>query len=181
MQRKFQIVGLLAMVTLFSGCWKKSENVDIVAKNDTIRVINVLDENYFADAHIPGSLNISLDNLEKDAEGWNKDADIVIYCANYKCSASAAAVRKLMALGFTNVKAYESGMAGWAQAGLPVEGVAQEAYLMQANDKPEHASENDEDKKDESEAVESETEKNDVAEITTDELANLLGVQKANS
>jgi len=180
MQRKIQVLSLLAMVTLFSGCWKKSENVDIVAKDDTIKVINVLDENYFADAHIPGSLNVSLDNLEKETEGWNKNTDIVIYCANYKCSASAAAARKLMALGFTNVKAYEAGMAAWAQSGLPVEGAAQEAYLMQANEKPEHAAEHDEDK-DESDAVKSETEKNDVTEITTDELASLLGVQKANS
>ena len=165
MQRRIQV----------SGCWKKTENVktETPVENAGVKLVNVLDQNYFADAHIPGSLNITLDALEDASKDWNKDANIVVYCADYKCSASSAAARKLAALGFTNVKAYEAGMAGWAQAGFPVEGPAQEAYLTQPNEKLEHVEHTDEEN--ETDAVK--TEQQDVTEITTTELANELGVQ----
>ncbi len=168
MQRRIQFLSLLAAVTFFSGCWKKSEDVVVVPScdNDTVKLINVLDQKYFEDAHIPGSLNISLDDLEKESADWNKDATVVVYCANYNCSASAAAARKLKEYGFTNVKAYEAGMADWAQAGLPVDGPAQESYLIQANERP---------------VLDENVEQGDVVEISTDELANLLGVQKASN
>ncbi len=168
MQKRVQILSLLAVVTFFSGCWKKSEDMAIAssADNDTIKLVNVLDQKYFEDAHIPGSLNISLDDLEKESADWNKDATVVVYCANYNCSASAAAARKFKEYGFNNVKAYEAGMADWAKAGLPVEGPAQEAYLTQENERP---------------VLNENAEQADVVEISTDELANLLGVQKASN
>ncbi len=177
MQRRIQIASLLAVVTFFSGCWKKAEEVknDALSENAATKLINVLDSQYFEDAHIPGSLNISLDNLEEATKDWNKDSDIVVYCANYHCSASAAAARKLAAAGFTHVKAYEAGMADWAQKGLPVEGPAQEAYLTQPNEKVEHAQENNDESEDASKT------ENDVVEISTDELADVLGVQKASN
>ena len=175
LQGRLKIAGLLTTLLVVSGCWKKTEEVtkSVDTTQSGIKLINVLDAVYFDDAHIPGSLNISLDALENASKDWNKDELIVAYCANYQCSASGAAARKLMALGFTNVKAYEAGTAGWLQAGLPVDGSAQETYLTQPNEKIEHDDSSEED--------DSDVEKNKVVEITTDELADVLGIHKTNS
>lgn len=49
----------------------------------------------------------------------NKDAQLVFYCANQKCSASEAAARRAMENGYTNVAVLPEGIAGWKQAGQP--------------------------------------------------------------
>lgn len=167
MQNKVKLLGCLSLAVLLAGCLgSKKEETAGQKQETTVRLINVLDEKFFNDAHIAGSLNISLENLEKETATWSKDTPIVVYCANYQCSASDSGVRKLMALGFTNVKAYEAGTAGWMQAGLPVDGDAKEAYLTQPNERIHH----------DDEAKEEGDKEVVVKEISTDELAAALGV-----
>lgn len=48
-----------------------------------------------------------------------KDAKLVFYCANTKCSASEAAAKKAMQAGYTDVAVLPEGIAGWKQAGQP--------------------------------------------------------------
>ena len=168
MQFKVKLLGCLSVAVLLAGCLgSKKEEAAGQNQETTVRLINVLDEKFFNDAHIAGSLNISLDNLEKETATWEKNTPIVVYCANYQCSASDSAVRKLMSLGFTEVKAYEAGTAGWMQAGLPIDGDAKEAYLTQPNERIPHEDAQD-DEKNSQDVV--------VKEITTDELAAALGV-----
>lgn len=49
----------------------------------------------------------------------NKDAQLVFYCANQKCSASEAAAKRAIDNGYTNVAVLPEGIAGWKQAGQP--------------------------------------------------------------
>ncbi len=58
-----------------------------------------------------------------------KDQLIIVYCAHYMCDLSRRAWKVLHDLGFSNVKAYEGGMAEWNQKEYPVEGACQESYL----------------------------------------------------
>ncbi|MFT3711219.1 MAG: rhodanese-like domain-containing protein [Archangium sp.] len=49
----------------------------------------------------------------------NKDAKLVFYCANQKCSASEGAAQRAIDNGYTNVAVLPVGISGWKQAGQP--------------------------------------------------------------
>lgn len=88
--------------------------------NESFTLINVLDQDAFSKHHIPGSINIPLqrpDFLEQvENEVGDTDAQIIVYCADTDCTASAKAAEKLEAAGYTRVYDYEEGMAGWRDA-----------------------------------------------------------------
>lgn len=88
-------------------------------------LINVLKEDQFAQAHIPGSINIPVDSdrFVRDVKQVVKDkqATIVVYCASFSCTASPTAARKLEQAGFEQVYDYEGGMKDWQEAGMPVQ------------------------------------------------------------
>jgi len=98
-------------------------------KKDKPVVINVLDDTYYSDCHIAGSINIPLRQIERCENEYDKDAEIVVYCAHELCTASMEALKKLKELGFTSVRAYEAGMANWYQSDLPVVGSCTKEYL----------------------------------------------------
>lgn len=90
---------------------------------------NVLTDAYFKGALIPGSLRLPADRIGRDAErlGLPKSAEIVVYCAGPSCPQSRQAADKLVALGYTNVSAYEGGVEEWVKAGHAVVRVEQRA------------------------------------------------------
>ena len=51
----------------------------------------------------------------------NKNAMLVFYCANAKCSAAPKAAQRAWDAGYTNVYVMHEGIMGWAEAGHPVE------------------------------------------------------------
>lgn len=156
---------VLGLTTLFSGCFFSSKNNQ---KTGIVRLVNVLDKEFFDDCHIPGSLNISMLDVKKASEQWSKNDTIVFYCSNYSCQASPQCCRTLQKLGFNYLFDYEAGMAGWYQAhmkdpeGYPINGVCKQRYLTLEN-KP-----FDDDQED------------DVKKITTQELKVLLEASKQN-
>lgn len=125
-------IGLLGMV----GCKATKEVSQLV-------VVNVLDKEFYDDCHIKGSINVPFMELEEYAEkNWNKEeTHIVLYCGNYKCTASGYGARMLRDQGYKNVWAYEGGSAEWIQKGFPVVGPCKESYL-QDYEAPEEASRN---------------------------------------
>ena len=78
-----------------------------------IVLMNVLDKEYFEDCYIPGSVNVPVEQVEKYVQQLSKDDTIVVYCANYACTASGSVAEQLIGLGFKHVYAYEAGIAGW--------------------------------------------------------------------
>jgi rhodanese-related sulfurtransferase len=50
-----------------------------------------------------------------------KDAKLVFYCANEKCSASHKAAKRALENGYTDVAVLPEGIAGWKQAGQPTQ------------------------------------------------------------
>lgn len=86
-------------------------------------LINALAKDSFIAKRIPGSINIPTENAEITENIIpDKDAEIVVYCANAECSASPELARKLEDLGFTNVQDFEDGLAGWTSAGYKLVG-----------------------------------------------------------
>ncbi len=85
-----------------------------------LRIVNVLEQELFDDAHIAGakgvdSICVPFDDIEEAAQSWDKSVPVVVYCSNYFCSASSEAAHMLAELGFSKVFAYEGGMAEWYQ------------------------------------------------------------------
>ncbi len=91
-------------------------------ENDDITLAYVLSEEQYEDEHIPGSINIPLDQVEERAEDeLDKDEDIVVYCASTSCQASPKAWKLLDRRGYENVWDYEEGLKGWKEAGNETE------------------------------------------------------------
>jgi len=84
---------------------------------------NVLTKDYYKpDKNIPGSLWISVDEIEQKlpALGVQKEDEVVVYCGSFQCPSSKRAAEKLVRMGYRNVSAYEGGIADWAEGNLPL-------------------------------------------------------------
>lgn len=144
-----QIVTALALtglIALLPGCWlfsKKAEPTNDAQQS--LYVMNVLDKDAYEDCRIAGSINVPFDQVEIFAKDLDRNAEMVVYCANYMCTASGSAAQKLKEMGFQNVWAYEGGTAEWYQMNMksegkyPVEGTCKASYLAAANEKPAEA------------------------------------------
>ena len=113
---------------LLPGCWSGWQEPEQADDNNLV-VVNVLDQDFYDDCHIKGSVNVTLDAIEQFATTLNRNTEIVVYCSNYQCSTSEYVAKKLKSLGCNRVYVYEGGIAEWYQKGLPVEGPSKTAYL----------------------------------------------------
>ena len=109
--------------------------------NQKFQLINVLMPTTYNDCHIKDSINVPLDKLADYVRELPKDSELIVYCASYICPVSKRAWRLLTELGFTNVYAYEGGMAEWYQKGYPTGGPCNEDYLKKQYTKSEHEGE----------------------------------------
>ena len=147
-KKRMQVVLLGALLVMTPGCkwftrWfgglmgTKAHDVRVISVEDAqkkmaepdVWVINVLSEEAYNDCHILGSLNVPLKKLKTAAEKWNKEQEIIVYCASYTCPASKEAFKVLKELGFANIWAYEGGMKEWKQKGLDSVGPCVLDYL----------------------------------------------------
>jgi rhodanese-related sulfurtransferase len=88
------------------------------------RLVEVLPEPYFRKAHLPGAINVPLDDeFDQHIQEAvpDKDAAVIVYCADINCQLSPQAAEHLDRLGYVKVFDYKAGKADWQQAGLPVE------------------------------------------------------------
>ncbi|PSP18122.1 MAG: sulfurtransferase [Cyanobacteria bacterium QS_8_64_29] len=86
-------------------------------------LIDTLPEQAYRKHHLPGAINIPSDDINQVAPQRlpDKNAPIVVYCANGPCKRSQRAWERLKALGYTQVWEYDEGREDWVAAGLPVE------------------------------------------------------------
>jgi rhodanese-related sulfurtransferase len=89
----------------------------------TVTVVEALPAEYFDQGHLPGAINIPHTEVRELAPELlpDKDAAIVVYCANEPCPNSGIATHVLLKLGYTDVRDYAEGKADWVEAGLPLE------------------------------------------------------------
>lgn len=94
-----------------------------LGRGEPLVFIEALPEMYFRKAHLPGALNISVEQLAERAAALlpDKHAPIVVYCANLACKNSSLATAWLIEHGYTNVHDYADGKQDWIDAGLPTE------------------------------------------------------------
>ena len=89
---------------------------------DSLVLVEALGPAYFADAHLPGAVNIPPDQVDRLALRLLPDAaaEIVVYCSG-TCQNSEIAARRLEDLGYRRVAVYLGGKEDWVEHGLPVE------------------------------------------------------------
>jgi len=76
----------------------------------------------YKDGHIPGAIDFT--SAEKDIKAKlpsDKGALVVAYCGNENCSAYARGAKAAADLGYTNVKHFKPGIAGWKSKGEKTE------------------------------------------------------------
>lgn len=93
-----------------------------IESDQAVVVVNVLNPEAYDDCRIMSSINAPLNQLESIAFGWDKNQDIVLYCASYHCLASRSAYKILKDMGFKRVVVYEGGIKEWRELGLPIDG-----------------------------------------------------------
>jgi rhodanese-related sulfurtransferase len=109
----------------------RTELHDQIQAGSSFKLVEALPVKYYQEAHLPTALNLPLDRIDELAANLlpNKDELIVTYCASDACENSATAAAHLRKLGYSNVREYHEGKAGWIAAGLPVETVTQKAEV----------------------------------------------------
>ncbi|CUR45691.1 Rhodanese-like domain protein [Alloalcanivorax xenomutans] len=90
---------------------------------DPLVLVEALPERHFHSGHLPGAINIPHEEVSALAGTAlpDKDATIVVYCANTGCQNSRIAAGFLRGAGYRNVLEYVEGKADWQEAGYPLE------------------------------------------------------------
>lgn len=92
---------------------------------DGAQLLEVLGRDEYREAHLPGALNIPLDELTPSAvESLDRHRPVITYCYDTQCDMSPRAAWRLESLGFDRVYHYAPGKADWMGAGLRIEGEA---------------------------------------------------------
>jgi rhodanese-related sulfurtransferase len=87
-----------------------------------VTIVEALGAGFFADAHLPGAINIPPDQVDQLVWLLPSDhaAQIVVYCSG-TCAQSEMTALRLCELGYRNVAVYRGGKEDWVEHGLPVE------------------------------------------------------------
>ncbi len=82
-------------------------------------VAEILGPEQYASGHLPGAVNLPLQGLVENALRVlpDKGARIVVYCASETCQNSDLARRKLLGLGYADVRVFKGGKAAWRETG----------------------------------------------------------------
>ncbi len=133
------VVGLLAALRhiaerniaevqrLLDGYFRARDALEPVSREELARrlreglvtLLDVRPRDEFAAGHLPGAINLPLQELEARLADLPRDHEIVAYCRGPYCVLSFEAVAALRARGFS-ARRFEEGYPEWKAAGLPV-------------------------------------------------------------
>ena len=89
-------------------------------RDGSVTLLDVRPADEFARGHLPGALNIPLDQLDAAMGSFTENVPVVAYCRGPYCVLSYDAVAQLRARGVQAIR-LEDGYPEWKAAGLPVE------------------------------------------------------------
>lgn len=90
-----------------------------LAADGLVTVLDVRPAEEYAQGHIPGALNVPLDNLKSRLRSLPANQEVVAYCRGPWCVLSFEAVRMLRKAGFT-ARRLQDGLPEWRRAGHPM-------------------------------------------------------------
>ena len=114
----------MKLVTAAKTKIKETNVADVKRRIDggeNLMLIDVREDNEWAQGHLPGALHLGKGIIERDIEQRvpQTDAKLVLYCGGGFRSALVA--ESLQKMGYTNVESMDGGWKGWRDAGLPTE------------------------------------------------------------
>lgn len=83
----------------------------VAAKAKGAQIVDVRSGGEYEMGHIPGAINVPVDEVQAGAASWDREANYVVYCATG--SRSAAAVQTLQTMGFKNIDHFAQGIQAW--------------------------------------------------------------------
>ena len=90
------------------------------ARDGLVTILDVRPAEEFAAGHLPGAVNITLDELEQNLEQLQSSDEIIAYCRGPHCVLAFDAVAKLREQGI-NARRLEGGFPEWKMEGYSVE------------------------------------------------------------
>jgi rhodanese-related sulfurtransferase len=98
--------------------WQKIE------RGGDLVIVDALAPMSFAHSHLPGAISLPREWVDERGPGRipDRDAEVVVYCASATCDSSVEVGKRLVELGYRNVRHYVGGKKDWVDAGLPLEG-----------------------------------------------------------
>ncbi len=101
----------------------RDELTEKIARHDKFRLVEVLPEADYHQAHLPGAINLPPDQVARLAfkRLRDREAEIVLYSDGSTSHPSEEAARELAERGYTHVRDYAEGKQDWIDSGLPVE------------------------------------------------------------
>lgn len=90
-------------------------------QSESVTVVDVNPRSSWAEARVPGALNLDPEGFDVGDLPPNRDATLVFYCSNLLCRKAPRAARRAAAMGFENVQVMSAGIRGWLAANLPTE------------------------------------------------------------
>jgi rhodanese-related sulfurtransferase len=114
----------LVAVSAFAGKYAgiSHEELKLAVAEQSATIIDVNGSDSYKAGHIPGAIDFA--QHKKDLASVlpaDKGALVVAYCGSPSCGAYAKAAEAAVKLGYTNVRHYAGGIAGWKEAGEPTE------------------------------------------------------------
>jgi rhodanese-related sulfurtransferase/DNA-binding MarR family transcriptional regulator len=89
-------------------------------RDGLVSVLDVRPPEEYQAGHLPGAINIPLEELEQHLHELNPDQEVVAYCRGPHCVLAFDAVAKLRQQG-VKARRLEGGLPEWQLEGLPVE------------------------------------------------------------
>jgi rhodanese-related sulfurtransferase len=112
------VIGYLLFKPASSGSVGGIRQVDSAglmgAQKAGAQIVDVRTQGEYQLAHIPGSINVPVEQIQATAAGWNRDGYYVVYCASG--ARSAQAQQTMQSMGFKNVGDLSGGIANWTGA-----------------------------------------------------------------
>ena len=98
----------------------RTELKALIDADEPLTLIEALPKKYFEAGHLPGAINIPHDEIAAHAASRlpDKEATIIVYCANTACQNSGIGAQALIEAGYQRVKEYVEGKQDWQEAGL---------------------------------------------------------------
>ncbi len=119
---------LAAVDQLIRGYFEARDSFDAVTPDELLRrlrgggvtVLDVRPPEEFAAGHLPGAVNVPLQDLARRLSELPRKAEVVAYCRGPYCLMAYEAVTRLRKRGM-KARRLENGFPEWKLAGLPVE------------------------------------------------------------
>ena len=87
-------------------------------------LVDALSPMSYATSHLPGAINLPPESVDGRAQRRipDRSTEVIVYCSDVTCHSSVVVAKRLIELGYENVRHYAEGKNDWVAAGLPLEG-----------------------------------------------------------